>query len=173
MSLRQAFKGVQNKMLDSNATRFKNILKNHIVNGTVVYSVQMPNQLADNNKATTTKVTELHTAAGSLITLTYSATGQLQVTSGNFTANVVKMDTLLSNGVVYLIDQVLLNDQVNKTLAANTSEQISKPVPDVASQSTAATADTHAHSANGASTLPAACAFLPVIMAVAALLTIS
>ena len=91
--------------ITSNKTRLLDILKNHVINGTTVYSPSFDN---------TTYVS----AAGENLHFTSNSTGQF-VTSGNTTARVTQPDVLIKNGVLHIIDRVLLNADVNEDAAGN------------------------------------------------------
>lgn len=82
------------------------VLAGHVLNGTVVYS----SQLMDGQNVTT--------ASGSTITVMLNETGAF-VMSGNSTAEIVRSDVLLENGVVHVIDSVLLNTMGDPEAAAS------------------------------------------------------
>jgi len=88
----------------SNMTLIQAVLGNHIVNGTTLYS---SNLLSSSN---------LTSASGETITTMANSTG-LYVMSANSTAMVVQSDILIENGVVHLIDGVLLNAMSNPSAA--------------------------------------------------------
>lgn len=94
--------------ISSNRTRFWNILKNHIINATTVYSPSFDNS---------TYVS----AAGQNLHFTSNSTGKF-VTSGNTTARITQPDVLTKNGVFHIIDRVLLNADVNEDAADNAFE---------------------------------------------------
>jgi len=89
--------------ISSNKTLLWNILRNHIINGTTVYS------------PTLTDVTYV-SAAGQNLHFTSNSSGKF-VTSGNTTARITQPDVLTKNGVFHIIDQVLLNPNVNENAA--------------------------------------------------------
>jgi uncharacterized surface protein with fasciclin (FAS1) repeats len=76
-----------------------------LVNGTTVYS---PSLASEN----------LTSAAGENLTFTTNSSGTF-VTSNGMTALIVQPDVLLSNGVVHVIDRVLINNQTNETAASS------------------------------------------------------
>jgi len=88
-----------------NTTQLWDVLRNHIINGTTVYTPSFVNA---------TYVS----AGGENFRLTTNSTGQY-VTSGNITALIVQPDVLTDNGVIHIIDRVLLNPDVNSTAANN------------------------------------------------------
>ena len=91
--------------ITSNKTRLLDILRNHVINGTTVYSPSFDN---------TTYVS----AAGENLHFTSNSTGMF-VTSGNTTARVIQPDVLTKNGVLHIIDRVLLNADVDENAASN------------------------------------------------------
>jgi len=84
------------------------ILRNHIINGTTVYSPSLANA---------TYVS----AAGQYLHFSSNSSGKF-VTSGNTTAQIVQPDVLTKNGVFHIIDQVLLNSDVNDGAAESAYE---------------------------------------------------
>ncbi|PSR74188.1 hypothetical protein PHLCEN_2v10036, partial [Hermanssonia centrifuga] len=92
--------------LVSNRTAINNILYNHLINGTTVYSPL----LAGSEKYTS--------AAGQTLSFSINATGQY-VTLGNITATIVQPDILLPNGVIHIIDQVLLDTDNDPSAASS------------------------------------------------------
>lgn len=93
------------QQISNNKTQLWEILRNHIINGTTVYSSSFDN---------TTYVS----AAGQNLHFTSNSTGQF-VTSGNTTARITQPDVLTKNGVFHIIDRVLLNADVNEGAAEN------------------------------------------------------
>lgn len=57
-------------------------------------------------------------AAGEPLSFVLNATGHF-VTSGNVTAQIVQPDVLLPNGVLHVIDRVLLNTQIDSGAASS------------------------------------------------------
>lgn len=87
-----------------NVSTLTALLGNHVVNGTTIYSTQLP----------------LNTTSASgepLITSTNSS-GAF-VSSGSSTAKIIQPDILISNGVLHIIDNVLFNTAVNETAASS------------------------------------------------------
>ena len=91
--------------LTGNNTQLWAVLRNSIINGTTVYSPSFVNS---------THVS----AAGEDLRLLSNSTGQF-VTSGNTTARIIQPDVLTKNGVIHIIDRVLLNSDVNQNAADN------------------------------------------------------
>lgn len=77
-----------------------------MINGTSVYSPL----LAGSQKYTT--------SAGETMSFSINATGQY-VTLGNVTALIVQPDVLLPNGVVHIIDRVLVDTDSNPSAASS------------------------------------------------------
>jgi uncharacterized surface protein with fasciclin (FAS1) repeats len=95
----------QISQFSGNTTALWDVLRNHILNGTTVYSPSFSNA---------TYVS----GAGENIHLITNSTGQF-VTSGNTTARVVQPDVLTKNGVIHIIDRVLVNTDVDQNAANN------------------------------------------------------
>lgn len=91
--------------ITSNRTQLWTLLRNHIINGTTLYSSSFVNS---------TYVS----AAGQYLQFSSNSTGKF-VTSGNTTARIIQPDVLVKNGVFHIIDRVLLNSEVNEDAAGN------------------------------------------------------
>ncbi|KAI0735975.1 FAS1 domain-containing protein [Earliella scabrosa] len=91
--------------LASNQTALIALFQNHLINGTTVYS---PLLTSDNQTS----------AAGESLSFSRNATGQY-VTSGNVTALITQPDVLLPNGVIHVIDRVLLNTDSDSGAASS------------------------------------------------------
>ncbi|KAI0757692.1 FAS1 domain-containing protein [Daedaleopsis nitida] len=89
----------------SNQTAVLALFQNHLINGSTVYSPQLDSQ----NQTS---------AAGEPIGFSRNATGQY-VTSGNVTALIVQPDVLLPNGVIHIIDRVLVNTDTDSAAASS------------------------------------------------------
>ncbi|KAK8850523.1 hypothetical protein IAR55_004441 [Kwoniella newhampshirensis] len=100
-----AILGVTQALGQLNSTQISTILANHVINGTVAYS----NQLASANYTS---------AAGQPFTFTSNSTGTF-VSSGGSIARVVQSDVIVSNGVIHIIDGVLVNPGANPEAAAS------------------------------------------------------
>jgi uncharacterized surface protein with fasciclin (FAS1) repeats len=117
-ALRNAGASGQNLTADSNL--ITTVLKNHLINGTSVYA----GQFSSGNWTS---------AAGEPLKFATNSSG-IFVTNGNATARVVESDVLTSNGVVHVIDNVLLNMQSNSSAASSafqsaTPEAAANPTP--------------------------------------------
>jgi len=100
-----AFTAAQSALAGANSTTVANVLGNHIINGTSVYS----SQFGDGT----------HTSAsGENFSFNTNGTGTY-VTSGGSTARIITSDILVSNGVVHSIDGVLLNSNTNPSAASS------------------------------------------------------
>ncbi|KZO91106.1 FAS1 domain-containing protein [Calocera viscosa TUFC12733] len=88
----------------TNLTLIQAVLGNHIINGTTLYSTSL---LSGAN---------FTSASGEPLMTIANASG-LYVMSANSTAMVVQSDILIENGVVHLIDGVLLNPMSNPSAA--------------------------------------------------------
>jgi len=100
-----AFAAVQSVASTLNVTQIGNVLENHIINGTVVYSTMI--------SANTTAVS----AAGETISFQIM-NGTVYVMSGNTTmARVIRTDIPITNGVVHIIESVLANTMSNASAA--------------------------------------------------------
>jgi len=91
--------------ISSNNTELWDVLRNHIINGTTVYSPSFVD-------------TTYTSAAGENLHFTSNSSGKF-VTSGNVTALIVQPDVLIKNGVIHIIDRVLLNTDVDENAANN------------------------------------------------------
>jgi len=89
--------------ISGNQTALWAILRNHIINGTTVYSPSF-------DSATYVS------AGGEDFHFTSNSSGKY-VTSGNTTAQIVQPDVLIKNGVIHIIDRVLLNTDINQNAA--------------------------------------------------------
>jgi len=94
--------------ISGNNTRLWNILRNHIINGTTVYSPSLANAT-------------YISAAGQYLHFRSNSSGKF-VTSGDTTAQIIQSDILVKNGVFHIIDRVLLNPEVNEEVADNAYE---------------------------------------------------
>lgn len=93
----------QISQFSGNQTALWAVLRNHIINGTTVYSPSFDGS---------TYVS----AGGEDFHFTSNSSGKF-VTSGNTTAQIVQPDVLTKNGVIHIIDQVLLNTDINQNAA--------------------------------------------------------
>jgi len=98
-------------LTSANTSTLTNVLLNHVINGTAVYSSQLTNGA------------NFTSAGGEPLTFTSNSTG-LWVTSGSASAKVIQSNVLTANGVVHLIDAVLLNTASNPGAASSAYESI-------------------------------------------------
>ncbi|GJE96804.1 fasciclin domain-containing protein [Phanerochaete sordida] len=89
-----------------NRTALNSVLFNHVINATSLYTPL----LAGSQNFTT--------AGGEALSFKLNATGQY-VTLGNITAMIVQPDVLLPNGVVHIIDRVLLDTDSDPSSASS------------------------------------------------------
>ncbi|KAJ8495153.1 hypothetical protein ONZ51_g1853 [Trametes cubensis] len=108
--------------LQSNTTALQTLFQNHIINGTTVYSPLLSSQ-------------NYTSAAGEPLHFILNGTGHY-VTSGNVTAQIIQPDVLLPNGVIHVIDRVLVNTESDSGAASSAASSASS----AATQSTSATA---------------------------------
>ncbi|KAI0641205.1 FAS1 domain-containing protein [Trametes meyenii] len=108
--------------LANNNSALQALFQNHIINGSTIYSPELAGQN--------------HTsAAGEPLNFILNATGHY-VTSGNVTAQIVQPDVLLPNGVIHVIDRVLVNTDTDSGAASSAASSASS----AATESTSATA---------------------------------
>jgi len=105
-AVNSAIDAVSSILGQANATVITDVLLNHLINGTALYSSLISNG--------TTAVS----AGGEPFSFTVNSTGVF-VTSAGSTAKVVTPNILVANGVVHLIDTVLLNTQNNPAAASS------------------------------------------------------
>ncbi|KAF8950725.1 FAS1 domain-containing protein [Flammula alnicola] len=83
------------------------LLQNHFINGTTLYSTEI-----DNSTVATS-------AAGEPFTFTRNDTGLFVSGANNFTAQIVRPDVLLQNGVAHIIDSVFFAVQSDPAAASS------------------------------------------------------
>ncbi|PVF99041.1 FAS1 domain-containing protein [Serendipita vermifera] len=93
-------------------TTITNILLNHLINGTALYSSQITDGFS------------ITSGGGEPLTFASNSTG-LFVTSGNSTAKIIQTNILTSNGVIHLIDTVLLNAESDPAAASSAAASFS------------------------------------------------
>ncbi|KAF5309524.1 hypothetical protein D9619_012360 [Psilocybe cf. subviscida] len=108
--------------LQNNATALTALLQNHFINGTTVYSTQIGND------------SQAVSAAGENFDFIRNSTGIFVQSSNGTTAEVVRPDVLLNNGVVHVIDRVFFDTSSNPSAAQSAFSAASS----VAAQSTTA-----------------------------------
>lgn len=84
----QAFSRVRGVLSEANIVDVQHALLNHVLNGTVLYSPQLPASEAENGD-TSPKTRNVTTAGGSTLTFTYLKNGRVQVSSGGMSASIV------------------------------------------------------------------------------------
>ena len=106
----EAFAAAQQNLssVGANETVLLNVLRNHIINGTSVYSGDLIGLGGSN----------VTTAAGEGLSATFNSTGGF-VTVGNSTAGISTPDLLLWNGVMHIIDSVLLDGESDESAASS------------------------------------------------------
>ena len=102
----EAIQMVSNTVMQATEEQRTAVLLNHVINGTVVYSTSLAN----------TKNTI--SASGNELMFMTNSSGAY-VTSGNTTAKVIQSDYVAKNGVVHVIDRVLLNTTQNTQAASS------------------------------------------------------
>lgn len=107
-----ALQAAQGQLASLSQENITAIVSNHVINGTVVYS----NNLGAANATS---------AGGAPFTFASNDTGAF-VTSGNSTARIVQSDIIIANGVVHVIDGLLVNSQSNPEAAASAASSASE-----------------------------------------------
>ncbi|KAH8119017.1 Fasciclin-domain-containing protein [Phellopilus nigrolimitatus] len=137
-----AFAAVQNlTAAGSNATVLANILKNHVINGTSVYSGNLLALGSGSNETT---------AAGEGLGASFNSSGGY-VKGGNATAKIVTPDIILWNGVVHIIDTVLFNEASDASAASSAVSSASRVATSSATESGPVGFTPSATSASGSS----------------------
>ncbi|GLB41348.1 putative protein with four repeated domains in the Fasciclin I family of proteins, present in many other contexts [Lyophyllum shimeji] len=84
--------------LTNNQTALVTLLANHYVNGTASYSPEL-----------TSSTSELVSAAGQSFSFISNSSGTYVASSNGASAKIVKTDALVENGVIHIVDHVLVN----------------------------------------------------------------
>ncbi|GAA6016375.1 hypothetical protein JCM11491_002390, partial [Sporobolomyces phaffii] len=108
-----AFESAASLIGTLNQTAIADVLLNHVINGTVVYSPLV----ANGSNATS--------AGGATLSFSTNSTGVF-VKSGNSTARIIRTDIPIENGVVHLISNVLANPESNPQAAASAASSASR-----------------------------------------------
>lgn len=136
-----AIEAVMSTIQGADAAAQQAVLLNHVINGTVVYSTA----LGSTPSATS--------ASGNMLTFVSNSTGAF-VTSGSVTARIIMSDYAASNGVVHVIDQVLLNTTNNPEAAGSAfSSATANAATMTSAAGTGAQPTSGSGSGNGASSL--------------------
>lgn len=107
--------GLQNS---NNQPALLALLQNHYVNGSTFYGPTL-RELAANGTSDSSANSTLVSAGGQYFSFSQNSTG-LYVSNGNGTlARVVRPDLLVENGVVHVIDRVLINENANPSAASS------------------------------------------------------
>lgn len=117
-SIPQAIGAVQSAISAASPEQQTAVLANHVLNSTVVYSTQLAGDDDGNVRSAVS-------ASGQTLTFEDGDDG-LVVRSGNVTARIIRSDVLTNNGVVHVIDAVLLNTENNAEAAANAASSASE-----------------------------------------------
>lgn len=122
-----AFSAVQSNLTaaGSNSSILSTILRNHVINGTSVYSGNLIGLGSGNNETT---------AAGEGLSASFNSSGGF-VTNGNVTAKIETPDIILWNGVLHIIDTVLFNEDENDSAAVSAASSASAAATSSASES--------------------------------------
>ncbi|KIK56556.1 hypothetical protein GYMLUDRAFT_61976 [Collybiopsis luxurians FD-317 M1] len=147
-----AFSAISSSLsaLAGNQTAVITVLQNHIINGTSVYSTEITNGAS------------MTSAAGESLKFSTNSSGTY-VTSGSTTAKIVQTDLLTSNGVVHLIDAVLLNLDTDPSAASSAYQSATSaaatmtetgPIAASATGPNGSSSTSSGGSNNGAGTLP-------------------
>ncbi|KAK0553487.1 hypothetical protein OC846_000886 [Tilletia horrida] len=97
-----AFQAIQSTASTLNQTQLQAVLSQHVLNGTVAYSTLIPDSAVN--------------AAGQTLKFTKNDTGVF-VSIANSTAKITQTNVLYNNGVVHVIDTVLVDTATNTTAA--------------------------------------------------------
>ncbi|TCD65884.1 hypothetical protein EIP91_002044 [Steccherinum ochraceum] len=102
-----AIQTVQSQLQALNTSEAQNLIYNHLLNGTTVYSPNLASQ-------------SFTTAAGETLSFIINSTGQFITDKAtNITAKIVQPDVLLPNGVVHVIDRVLFDTNIDASAASS------------------------------------------------------
>lgn len=106
-----AFAAVQQNLTgaQSNTTLLTNIIQNHVINGTTLYTGSLIGLGSGTNETT---------AAGVGLSATFNSTGGF-ISVGNATSKIVTPDVILWNGVLHIIDSVLLSEEGDPAVASS------------------------------------------------------
>ncbi|PFH48165.1 hypothetical protein AMATHDRAFT_66112 [Amanita thiersii Skay4041] len=92
-----------------------NIVRNHVINGTTVYSPELFNTSASYTSAAGEPFTFFSNSSGNFVTVDSNS----QQGGAGSTARIIQPDVLVSNGVLHVIDRVLLDAAANEQAASS------------------------------------------------------
>lgn len=122
----------------SDMQEISKIFLNHIVNGTVLYSPQLPSSLESNSKAhfpSAFQTSKVINANGLALSFSYNdSRDSLGIyLEDSLSANVLRTDVLTNNGVIHYVDKVFINASSNASLASKVAgvNQASRPVQEL------------------------------------------
>ncbi|PWN27548.1 Fasciclin-domain-containing protein [Jaminaea rosea] len=133
----QAFAAAQRALTSAgNTTIVTNVLRGHVINGTVIYGPDLMKTLenASKNKSSSTNsssdpglILANLTASGgqTLQIMGFPSNSSFMLMSANSSAQIVSTDHLFRGGVLHTIDSVLFNPETNETAAAAAYEKYS------------------------------------------------
>ncbi|KAH7890248.1 FAS1 domain-containing protein [Phlebopus sp. FC_14] len=94
--------------LQSNQTALVNLIKNHVINGTSVYSTE----IKTSNKT-------FVSSSGENYTITQNTTGLFIASGGSAAVRIVRSDVLMQNGVLHVVDGIMVDTQANPAEASS------------------------------------------------------
>ncbi|TEB32474.1 FAS1 domain-containing protein [Coprinellus micaceus] len=118
--------------LQSNQSAVTTLLQNHFVNGSTIYSPTLIQQAQNASSGGGGNGTVI-SAAGEPFTVSQNDTG-LFVSNGNgSSAQILRPDVLVQNGVIHLIDQFLINEASSPSAASSAFASASSAATETAS----------------------------------------
>ncbi|CAO1636444.1 unnamed protein product [Parajaminaea phylloscopi] len=126
-----AFASAAKDLKALNVSQVADVLGGHVLNGTTLYSSDLSKTatLAKTSGKTDKDgnliLANLVAAEGQNVTVLWLKGGTFALSSGNYTAKIVKTDGLFKGGVVHTIDTVLINTETDPAAAAAAYKQYS------------------------------------------------